>query len=93
MLDFWFFLLLPLISGRSLHHQGPPVVVGVGPPFHDLLAWPLQPLGLVGHCTSRSLVVVLATPVGLGLGAEQFPGGSSLGLCSVVPRIPLVGSR
>ena len=93
MLDFWVFLLLPLISGRSLHHLGPPVVVGVGPPFPDLLAWPVQPLGLVGLCTLRSLVGGLATPVGLGLGAVQFPVGSSLGLCSVVPRIPLVGAR
>ena len=95
MLVFWVCLLLPLISGRGLHHLGPPVVVGVGPLFPDLLAWPVQPLGLVGLCTVRSLVGRLAALAGLGLGAcaVQFPVGSSLGSCSVVPRIPLVGAR
>ena len=74
-------------------HPGHLVVVGVGLPIHGLLAWPLLPVGLGGHCASRSLVVVLATPLGLGLVAGYFPGGSFLGWCSWgVPHVPLVGS-
>ena len=61
--------MLPLFSGRGLHHLGPPVAVGVGPLFPVLLGWPFRLPGLGVPGTIRSQVGLLAGLVGSGLGA------------------------
>ena len=85
MLVFWVFVVLPLFSGRGLHHPGPPVAVVVGPLFPFLLGWPSRLLGLGVLGTIRSLVGLLAGLVGSGLGAYavQVPAGLTLGSLSL----------